>query len=232
MKKQQYRQLSSVLALLSISAVAIISLLTFAGLAKPGWLSLLSVLLSMLAIVFGYSAMKDMKGLLTSLRMISREAGVISETMVDLASLVEATSQHAHLEAMQGLDALFGVVNDDVASLQRSATKFDLFSSDILFSAQNLSDQASRQSDMLVSLRERTGGFFEVLTKTNDELGVLGSAINRNAESAASLEQRARVSKDELNGIIENSVTAAKEAKHGEAEVANTSRAAEELEEG
>lgn len=54
-----------------------ISLLAFAGLAKPGWLSLLSGLLSMLALVLGYTIVKDLKGIFTLLQKISREAGVI-----------------------------------------------------------------------------------------------------------------------------------------------------------
>ncbi len=77
MKKQQYRNLSAALALVSTAAVAMISLLAFAGLAKPGWLSLLSGLLSMLALVLGYTIVKDLKGIFTLLQKISREAGVI-----------------------------------------------------------------------------------------------------------------------------------------------------------
>jgi len=220
------------LALLSAGSCAVISLMAFAGVMKTGWHSLISGLLAVFALVMWFLALKYMQGVLASLEDISKEAGIVSDTSIDLARLVQASSLHSKLDSMSGLDILFGLVNDDVASLQRSATKFDLFSSDILFSAQNLSDQAARQSDMLVSLREKTGGFFEVLTRTNNELGVLKGTIDRNADSAASLEQKARVSKDELNDIIKKSVDAAKEAQRGEAEVSSTSLAALELEAG
>ena len=185
---------------------------------------------SIVAACLGASALGYCRRVLESMSALSFYADAADHTSIDITGLLGNARERP--DFLKGQDALFALVNDDIASLQRSATKFDLFSSDILFSAQNLSDQASNQSALLGSLRERTGAFFEVLTATNKELGQLQDSIGANAESAAALAERARVSRDELAIIMERSSAAAREAKAGENEATSTGKAADELDVG
>ncbi|MBN2873564.1 MAG: PilZ domain-containing protein [Spirochaetales bacterium] len=162
----------------------------------------------------------------------SRLGELSSDTLayIDLAALFHYDEAQDGNDVLARLDRAYGCIHDDIASLQRSAKKFDMFSSDIHFSAHNLSEEAARQSDTLVSLRQKTAGFFEILAETNAELGSQKVAADKNAELADTLEQRARVTRDNLSLILRTSVEAAREADKGEQEVSQTGKAADELE--
>jgi methyl-accepting chemotaxis protein len=134
--------------------------------------------------------------------------------------------------AKASLEGLLSRINDDIALLQRSAVKFDLFSSDIHFSAQNLSDQAGRQLDMLVRLRDEVAEFFKAQAATIDELLRLKDRMNANAERSNELKQKAGLSKDELSALVGKSGAAAEDARSGEREVGKTELAAKDLEKG
>jgi methyl-accepting chemotaxis protein len=134
--------------------------------------------------------------------------------------------------ARSPLEGLLSIINDDIALLQRSAVKFDLFSSDIHFSAQNLSDQAGRQLDMLVRLRDEVVDFFKAQAATIDELLRLKDRMDANAERSNELKQRAGLSKDELSALVSRSGAAAGDARSGEREVGKTELAAKDLEKG
>jgi methyl-accepting chemotaxis protein len=230
MKKANLRFLEATLAVVSaVIAAAAVAMMPFAGLAlSMHWV--IACASSVVAAILGACGLVYLRRVLSSVSALSSCIATSDRSTIDITGLLGYVREK--LDVLTGLDVLFASVNDDIASLQRSATKFDLFSSDILFSAQNLSEQASGQSDLLLSLRDRTGAFFEVLTTTNGELDQLKGIIDSNAESAAALAERARVSKGELAIIMERSSTAAREAKAGENEASSTGLAADELELG
>jgi methyl-accepting chemotaxis protein len=151
---------------------------------------------------------------------------------INLASVLGIVADSDAADPVGELGPLFYGVNDDMAALQRSAKKFDLFSSDILFSAQNLAEQSSRQLSMLGTLRERTAGFFNTMTTTSGELTRLKETVHRNAASSNALRERALASRHDLTAIIERTRAAALDAKAGVEEVEITGSAALELERG
>lgn len=130
------------------------------------------------------------------------------------------------------LAEVFGSLNDDIAILQRSAKKFDLFSSDILFSAQNLAEQASGQLKMLATLNESTGRFFQAMRVASGELAELGDTVKTSEATSKALRERAQESKRDLTSITERTRLAARDAETGVAEADQTSSAAAELERG
>ncbi len=142
------------------------------------------------------------------------------------------TQGHGGLRADGPSLRLLSIINDDIALLQRSAVKFDLFSSDIHFSAQNLSDQAGRQLDMLVRLRDEVVEFFKAQAATIEELLRLKQSMDDNAQRSIELKQKAGLSKDELSALLGKSGDAAKAALSGESEVGKTELAAKDLDQG
>lgn len=130
------------------------------------------------------------------------------------------------------LAEVFGSLNDDIAILQRSAKKFDLFSSDILFSAQNLAEQASGQLKMLATLNESTGRFFETMRATSGELSELSDTVKASEETSKALSERAQITKRDLATISEMTRLAARDAETGVGDADATSAASVELERG
>ncbi len=147
--------------------------------------------------------------------------------MVDLARLAASASGDRtlawHVDLLEAL-------NQDIALLQRSAVKFDLFSSDILFSAQHLSGLARRDLEMLTRLRGQVVEFFEDQSRTNEELGRLRERMAGSAETASRLARTAAESRSELSLLVDLSRDAAREARDGREGVAATGSAAAELE--
>lgn len=184
------------------------------------------------AAVLGLSSFRSVAKLIRSLERISREAGAGEGKRIDLARLVDGSSLHGELESLEGLDALLAYVNDDVSSLQRSSVKFDLFASDILFSADQLASQSERQLEMLVGLRGRADAYFDGVSRTNAELVSLSESIRENARIAGELRERALASRERLAALTARIRSAAEEASRGGADVAQTMAAAARFEQG
>lgn len=147
--------------------------------------------------------------------------------IVDLAGLAAVAPSDRTLDFhVRLLESL----NEDIALLQRSAVKFDLFSSDILFSAQNLAALARRDLEMLTGLRSQVVEFFEEQSRMNEELGLLRERMAGNADLAARLARTASESRSGLSDLVELSREAAREARAGKEGVEATGGAAAELE--
>ncbi|HOX11324.1 MAG TPA: methyl-accepting chemotaxis protein [Spirochaetia bacterium] len=146
---------------------------------------------------------------------------------LDLVRLAAAASEDRSLAWHA---RLLETLNQDIALLQRSAVKFDLFSSDILFSAQTLAGLARRDLEMLTRLRGQVTEFFEEQARTNEELGQLRERLTGSAELAARLARTASDSRSELSLLVDLSREAARDARAGVEGVEATGEAASGLE--
>lgn len=219
----------SILTLVCLVFCIIAASLSAAGFFMPKLLAGVSALFAMIGLILGFSVITSMIKLFSVLEMLSEGSGVVSSSRIALSQFVKTTEIAKKFNSLEGLNLLLCYINDDIAVLQNSATKFDLFSSDILFSAQNLAKQASRQLDTLVLLREQASGYFKGLSSTNSELAGLAGAITETAKNAVELRESARTSKKELSGLIDEARLAAADAKAGGREISGTGIAAAEL---
>ncbi len=183
--------------------------------------------------MLGFSVIRRMFELLGLLEKLSKGiGGADGEGDIDLARLVGESSSHGRYESLADLDRLLACVNDDIVALKRSGVKFDLFSSDILFSARNLAEQAEKQQRMLLRLRSQAESYFEGLSKTNAELGGLSSAVHGNAAAADEVRESAESSRERMATIREQTASASADAGRGASIVADTSAAAGALNRG
>ena len=224
------RALAALVSITIAAALAVVAVLLSDGWART--FAAISFAFSAVGIGFGLSVVFRMIGILESLSEISKGADPKEESVIDLSLLVGASSLHGKFDSLEGLDTLLGYFNDDVAVLQRSSIKFDLFSSDILFSAKNLALQAEKQLQMLLDLRSRASSYFEGLTRTNSELSGLTGSIRENAAAATELRSQAQASQERLAAIIGETGIAAADAKKGGEGVNETSAAAGNLDRG
>ena len=205
------RALAALVFIAVAAALAAVSAVLARGPARV--FAAFSFVCSAAAIGFGLSVVFRMLGILDSLSTISSGAGAKEESEIDLSRLVGASSLHGKFDSLEGLDTLLGYFNDDVAVLQRSSIKFDLFSSDILFSAKNLALQAEKQLQMLLDLRARASSYFEGLSRTNSELSGLTGSIRENAQTATELRSQAQASQERLALLIGETGMAAADAQ-------------------
>ncbi len=219
-------------ALICIVCSAVCALLAAAGVFAPVLLALSSAALALFGAALGFWVVGKMNRLFRELTAFSAAAGLVSENHIEISRLVDANGIHGKFDSLEGIDKLMEHINDDIDVLQRSATKFDLFSSDIYFSAQNLANQASRQVEMLINLRSRVASYFEGLTATNQELKALTAALKENQAQARELRERALSSREELSELVEQTKSASANAAGGKREVQRTQEAAEELAKG
>lgn len=123
-------------------------------------------------------------------------------------------------------------LNDDIAQLQRSGTKFDLFASDILFSSKHLADQSEEQVRIISELKEQTRLFFDGLSAISQGLGNLRGAIQENATVARLLQEGAESSGRDLKGLVQEVSQAALAASEGRRGIAATESASARLDSG
>lgn len=153
-------------------------------------------------------------GILAGLR---NAASASDPSTVDMAALVRDAGSRRSFDSLRPLDSLIETMNDDVASLQSSAVKFDLFSSDILFSARNLAGQSETQLSVLAELRSMSRRYFEGISAANEELQGLIGEVASYAAATAELRNLAANSKERLSGIFGETTAAADGTRGGTA---------------
>ncbi len=151
---------------------------------------------------------------------------------VDVGSLASSSFLHRDVDSLRNLDCLIEELNDDLALLQRSATKFDLFSSDIQFSAQNLAGLASGQLDGLARLRAEVVDFFDAQTRTNEALRDIAARVADTASRTGFLARRALESREQLSTLLSETRAASEAAEAGKREVGAMDAAAANLGKG
>lgn len=180
------------------------------------------------AAALGAASVAGMRVLVDALERLGVGAGSVGEDRVELASLVAMADRRvARLDALAGLDAFVSFVNADVAALQRSAVKFDLFSSDILFSSRNLAGQAERQLEMLANLRKKAAEYYEAMERTNAELAKLSASVRENAAGAADVGRLAAESGRGLETLVGKAAASVEDARRGAAAVDAATKAAD-----
>lgn len=233
MKSSKRRKIRATIALCFLLLSIVFSLgAVFLSAGTSRLLSLGAVLCASASALLVVSVIVRLFGILNLLEAFSVRSNHADDSNIDLSRLVGASSLHGKYDSLSDLDSLLALVNDDIAALKRSAKKFDLFSSDILFSARNLADQAEKQLDMLLKLRTRAQSYFEGLSRTNAELGGLTVSVRENASGATVLRTRALESQTRMTEIIDGTGRAAKDAKRGAKTAAETTAAAELLAHG
>ncbi len=191
-----------------------------------------AILFTGLSVALAFSVIIRLLTLSKSLERFSKETELISESSIELAALSNTSDARRSLDYLEGLDSFLSYVNEDIATLQRSAVKFDLFSSDIHFSAHNLADQTAGQRSMLQTLRLQALSFFKNLSRTNEELSNLSGTIEDNARFTNELKIQALASREHLTDLIQKTGITAADAQAGGTEVLKTSVDSESLAKG
>lgn len=191
-------------------------------------LTALSAAFSALSVILGLTILNPVRKFLRGLAIYNAPAET-ENGKLDIGTLAGSTDLSLGIESLASFDALFTRLNDDLDVLQRSAKKFDLFSSDIQFSAQHLASLSADQEGMLTHLRAEVIAFFEAQTKTNDALGQLKKMMGETASRATSLAERGAQSRTELTTLLSDSKAAATAAESGERDVEAMNKAAVKL---
>jgi methyl-accepting chemotaxis protein len=96
------------------------------------------------------------------------------------------------------LDRLTAGLNGIFIDISRSTRKFNLFSSDIFFSARELSDQSKRQSSSMNGILQRVGDFRRALDSLGAKIRSVADDVENNAETFRILGERTRESGERL----------------------------------
>jgi len=208
------------------------SLGSFAGLAlhmSTGleWVLAPSVVLALLGCLAGLPFILAARGRGEAYREVDRAAREGEGR--DLGALIEAARRTGLFEDLPAVAAFLLSLSDDIALLQTSGVKFDLFASDIHFSTRNLASQSQTELDMLIALRERSEGYFARLLETGRELEELNSRVAGYAEGATALRDRALSSRELLAGLSRATGETSVEASGGVAAMTELGVSAEAL---
>lgn len=145
--------------------------------------------------------------------------GEKTDVVIDLGAF---TSDESQPEALR---IFSGYLNEDMDILKRSAQKFDLFSSDIQFSARHLAELSTGQLAMLGELRHDVDAFYAAQDTTRQELENLRQGMNENAGRARLSAEQALNAKERLEGILLEGETTVSRTDEGRKNVANMNRA-------
>ena len=101
------------------------------------------------------------------------------------------------------IDELTHSLNSIFLDITRSTQKFSLFSSDIFFSARELSDLSKAQSLSMKDILEQVETFRHSLGELDSQIGILVREIEQNAQTYRELGERSRSSGEQLKDLEE-----------------------------
>ncbi|GAB1484097.1 hypothetical protein MASR2M78_29140 [Treponema sp.] len=213
MKSEIRRSYRIFLSLIFILISALLSLLMALSI-LPLFTGFIVAGLSLLGLVLSITVVIRVFGLFRELALLSKEAGSVDLDKIDIAHLVNRDDRVAY-DSLSGLGFFLELVNEDIADLKRSALKFDLFSSDILFSSRRLAERTQSQRIMLRDLREKAASYFQLLSGTGKELASVSTFISGTAQGVLDLKERALESKEKLALLVSQAGSTAADARKG-----------------
>ncbi len=202
---------------------------------RPGglaWLGPLALLFCLAAAVLSALTLVGIRQRSRRFSGIDRAILEDSAGEADLGALISNVHDTGFAAEMPGFGEFLLSLNDDFALLRRSAIKFDLFASDILFSSRNLARQSEAELEMLIVLKKRSEGYHAKLAATARELEDLIQGVAGYASGAESLRGRALGARDQLAEVSRVTSEAATAATGGSSSLAATGVSAASLAKG
>ncbi len=221
-------------SLVAVAVLAVSLLMGQPGPGQPGpaWLVSLALLSCLAATVLSALTLAGTVRKSRHLSGLDRAILEDSRGEADLGALISTVHDSGFVLELPGFGEFLLSLNDDFALLRRSAVKFDLFASDILFSSRNLARQSEAELEMLIMLKKRSEGYHAKLAATARELEDLIQGVAGYASGAESLRGRALGARDQLAEVSRVTSEAAAAATGGASSLAATGASAASLAKG
>lgn len=167
--------------------------------------------LSAFAIVF-LNLISDGKSRNNTLKLLKE---INSSDNIYLDRVLEKSGGKSGSEADNLIDTFTGHLNSIFLDISRSTRKFNLFASDIFFSARHMSDKSVEQSRGMEAIYTQVDDFQKVLNRLDAEISRILEQLRETSEVYQGLADRSAKAAGDLVSLSEETVSASDAAKSG-----------------
>jgi methyl-accepting chemotaxis protein len=114
-------------------------------------------------------------------------------------------------------------LNTIFLDINRSTRKFNLFASDIFFSARHMSQQSHQQSDAMEKILDRVSQFQDALNQLNQEINVILDKLESTSKIYSDLGDLSKKSAARLDPLVSHTFDASREVESGLQNIKNSS---------
>jgi methyl-accepting chemotaxis protein len=185
-----------------------------------------TVLFAALVVLTQRRLIRQLKAIRKDLRQFSAEGAI------DLSEPFKSPEAGPAVDLISSLNTMTGSLNSIFLDITRSTRKFNLFASDIFFSARHLSEQSDSQFRTMEGIMERVAGFEESLLSLEDRISTILENLSETSLAYENLQTKSRDASVTLGPLADSTRKASEDSRQGQEKIDLSSRSVTELVEG
>lgn len=138
---------------------------------------------------------------------------------VDLSIEIVESNEKSTNDLAQSIDILTSHLNSVFIEISHSTRKFNLFASDIIFSARHLSEKSDDQSQTMEVILSQVSSFQTALISLETEISAILEQLNDTSEAYRGLNERSAATSAHLESLADETRKASGEAMTGQENV-------------
>ncbi len=152
-----------------------------------------------------------------------------SAEAIDLSEPLSFSGDGAVGRLIDGLNGITGSLNTIFLDITRSTRKFNLFASDIFFSARHLSEESSFQSGAMEQISERVAGFETTLGTLEGRIQTILGQLDETAEAYEKLQVKSRDAMVMLQPLADSTLRTFEDSRRGQEQIDLSSKSVTDL---
>jgi methyl-accepting chemotaxis protein len=190
-------------------------------------LIMISGLLTGTALIVLLINLRKQKKIITQ---ISRSLSEIKKgEEVDLSIKIVESAESSTNNLAENMDILTDHLNSVFIDISRSTRKFNLFASDIFFSARHLSEKSHDQSQTMEVILRQVSSFQNALSSLETEISAILEQLNETSDAYRGLNERSAAASSRLEPLADETRKASGEAKTGQQNVEQSAQVIQNL---
>lgn len=148
---------------------------------------------------------------------------------VDLSIQTVESAENSTNDLAKNLDLFTDHLNTVFIEISHSTRKFNLFASDIFFSARHLSEKSHDQSQTMEVILSQVSSFQIALSSLEKEISAILEQLNETSEAYRGLNERSVAASSRLEPLADETRKASEEAKTGQQNVEQSAEVIQHL---
>lgn len=163
-------------------------------------------------------------------KIISRKLSEIKKgDEVDLAIQMVGSFDNSQNIIAENIDILTAHLNSVFIEISRSTRKFNLFASDIFFSARHLSEKSYDQSQTMEVILSQVSSFQNALSTLDTEISAIYDQLNKTSVAYQGLNERSASASSRLEPLANETRKASEEAQTGQQNIEQSAEVIQNL---
>ena len=143
---------------------------------------------------------------------------------IDLSRPIDGSDNRASLTLIREINTMTNSLNTIFLDITRSTRKFNLFASDIFFSAKHLSDESSAQAHSMESIMAKVEGFQKNLELLKNNIATVLDELTQTSQLFQDLERTSQHASQRLEPLTAITRNARSEGEAGQKKISQSSQ--------